>query len=109
MALKKRLPIFVHSMLPGQEKINMKYLKDQGLIFELEQDASFETQLLSILKNDNKMAQWEQSIDSYLKGIEINQPEQMVDVINGLLDQEASSVNPVLAKRSRFFRLAKVN
>ena len=36
-ALRKRLPIFVHSALPGQEEINLKYLKDKGLVFELSQ------------------------------------------------------------------------
>jgi processive 1,2-diacylglycerol beta-glucosyltransferase len=108
-ALRKRLPIFVHSMLPGQEKINLQYLKNQELIFELEQDTSFESQLLGILKNHKKMAHWEQSIQSYQKGIELEQPEQMVELIKGLLDQKASSINPVLTKKFKFFRLARAN
>jgi processive 1,2-diacylglycerol beta-glucosyltransferase len=108
-ALRKRLPIFVHSMLPGQEKINLQYLKNQELIFELEQDTSFESQLLGILKNRKKMAHWEQSIHSYQKGIELEQPEEMVELIKELLDQKVSSIKPVLAKKSKFFRLAKAN
>ena len=34
-ALEKRLPIFVHFFLPGQEEINLTYLKKQVLVFEL--------------------------------------------------------------------------
>lgn len=108
-ALRKRLPIFVHSMLPGQEKINLQYLRDQELIFELNQTTTFESQLLGVLKNDKKMAHWEQSIHSYQKGIELEQPEQMVELIKGLLEQKASTPQPALAKRFKFFRLAKVN
>lgn len=108
-ALRKRLPIFVHSMLPGQEKINLQYLRDQELIFELNQTTTFESQLLGVLKNDKKMAHWKQSIHSYQKGIELEQPEQMVELIKGLLEQKASTPQPALAKRFKFFRLAKVN
>ena len=36
-ALRKRLPIFVHSTLPGQEQINLHVLKSQKLVFELDQ------------------------------------------------------------------------
>ena len=35
-ALRKRLPIFVHSVLPGQEQINLQFLKSQKLVFELD-------------------------------------------------------------------------
>jgi processive 1,2-diacylglycerol beta-glucosyltransferase len=106
-ALRKKLPIFVHSMLPGQEKINLQYLTERGLVFELEQDKSFEAQLIHILMDDHKMAQWELSIDSYQKGIELAKPEDMVELIQGLLEQKANSLQPVSVKRFKLFRLAK--
>ena len=34
-ALKKGLPIFIHSALPGQEEINLKLLKKLKLVHEL--------------------------------------------------------------------------
>jgi processive 1,2-diacylglycerol beta-glucosyltransferase len=106
-ALRKKLPIFVHSMLPGQEEINLQYLTDRGLVFELEQEKSFEAQLIHILKDDHKMTQWEQSIHSYQKGIELDKPEVMVGMIEGLLDEKMSSVQPISVKKFKLFRLAK--
>lgn len=53
-ALRKRLPIFVHSMLPGQEEINLQYLKDNNLVFEINRKLSFEKQMLNILKDHKK-------------------------------------------------------
>ncbi|HJV16886.1 MAG TPA: glycosyltransferase [Bacillales bacterium] len=101
-ALRKKLPIFVHSMLPGQEEINLQYLTDCGLVFKLEQDKSFEAQLIRILKDDHKMAQWEQSIDSYQKGIELGKPELIVGMIEGLLEQKASSMQHVIMKNLKW-------
>ena len=67
-ALRKRLPVFVHAFLPGQEEINLTYLKKQKLIFELGHQESLEEQLIAILKNPIKMNRWEQSITSLSKG-----------------------------------------
>lgn len=106
--LKKRLPIFVHSVLPGQEEINLRYLKDHGLVFELDSIASFESQVLRILNDPQKMAYWEQSIQSYQQGIEWGKPEDMVGIIKEILDQKTMSNKPILVKRFRFFRAAGV-
>jgi UDP-N-acetylglucosamine:LPS N-acetylglucosamine transferase len=50
-ALKKRLPIFVHTFLPGQEQINLHYLKDKGLVFHLDEKSSISCQLTNVLKD----------------------------------------------------------
>ena len=34
-ALRKNLPIFVHSALPGQEEVNLRYLTERNLVQEL--------------------------------------------------------------------------
>lgn len=65
-ALKKRLPIFVHSALPGQEQINLKKLIREKLIIQLNEDMTLEDQIASVLENEpevkgllNKMSYFE--------------------------------------------------
>lgn len=106
-ALRKRLPIFVHSMLPGQEEINLNYLKEKGLVFELKQKSSFEKQLLNILKNEKKMKLWKQSITSYQKEIELKNPEGMVDLMQYFLEQQTAAVPSVTVQESPVFEAAR--
>lgn len=92
-ALRKRLPIFVHSSLPGQEEINLKYLKQQELVFELSPKKSLQTQLLRILKDKEKMKLWNKAIDSYHAGIEIGEPGEIAEIIKSFLyEKEAISL-----------------
>ncbi|WP_042461974.1 MGDG synthase family glycosyltransferase [Neobacillus dielmonensis] len=86
--LQKRLPVFVHSVLPGQEEINLRYLTQKGLVFKLDPKASFEQELLSILNDPNRMNQWEQSILAYQNGIEMEGPIELAKMMNGVLEQE---------------------
>ncbi|MFP3393727.1 galactosyldiacylglycerol synthase, partial [Brevibacillus sp. SIMBA_076] len=85
-ALRKRLPIFVHSMLPGQEEINLQYLKDNNLVFEINRKLSFEKQMLNILKDHKKMDQWDTSIETYQKEMEWENPEEMVCIMKSILN-----------------------
>lgn len=106
-ALRKRLPIFVHSMLPGQEKINQHYLKEQGLVFELDQKKPFEKQLLTILKDEKKMNRWEQAINLYQRGIEMEKPEIMVDLVKQVLNQKTKDMRlPVVKQPSQVLDVA---
>ncbi len=50
-----------------QEEINLQYLKQQGLVFKLNQKTPFEKQLLSILKDQKKMKKWNTSIESIIR------------------------------------------
>ncbi|MBT2665674.1 galactosyldiacylglycerol synthase [Bacillus sp. ISL-4] len=100
-ALQKRLPIFVHSMLPGQEEINLQYLKDHKLVFELNHNLPFEKQILSILKDHKKMDQWEISIESYQKEIELEKTEGMVDVMKLILNLKQASKPSYLTNQSK--------
>jgi processive 1,2-diacylglycerol beta-glucosyltransferase len=102
-ALQKRLPIFVHSALPGQEEINLHYLKSEELVFEIKQDKPFEEQLLSILGDPMVMNHWEQSIHSYHDGIELEKPETIVELIKWILGQRTSSESQAVVKNRRFF------
>lgn len=93
-ALRKRLPIFVHSVLPGQEQINLHVLKSQKLVFELDLTKSLEKQLLSTLNHDKKMKRWHKAIESYHKGIEIEDSQKIVEVIEGILHHKRKTIHP---------------
>jgi UDP-N-acetylglucosamine:LPS N-acetylglucosamine transferase len=99
--LRKRLPIFVHSRLPGQEEINLQYLKQQGLVFKLNQKTPFEKQLLSILKDQKKMKKWNTSIESYHKEIELEKPEGIVEVMKLILNLNQNGTPSYLARHPK--------
>ncbi|MEY2192970.1 galactosyldiacylglycerol synthase [Neobacillus sp. BF23-41] len=104
-AIRKRLPIFVHSALPGQEKINLQYLKRKELVFELDQSTPLEKQLVSVLTNQKKMKGWEDAIDAYQQEIELEKPENIVELIETLLDQKTSSRQSGLVRFSSPLRI----
>jgi UDP-N-acetylglucosamine:LPS N-acetylglucosamine transferase len=104
-AIQKKLPIFVHSALPGQEKINLRYLKSQNLVFELNLTTPLESQLLSVLTDQKKMNGWEYAIDSYQQGMELEKPEKIVDLIESILDQKTSIRQSGLVRYSSPLRI----
>lgn len=104
-SIRKRLPVFVHSALPGQEEINLQYLKRKELVFELDQEASLENQLLGVLTNQKKMNRWEQAIDAYQQGIELEKPEKIVELIEIILDQKTSTRKSGLVNYSSLLRI----
>ncbi len=106
-AIRKRLPIFVHAALPGQEEINLQYLKRKELIFELDQESSLEKQLLGVLMDQKKMNRWEHAIDSYQQGIELEKPEKIVELIETILDQKKSSRQQGFVNQSEIFHIAR--
>ncbi|MHC2206524.1 processive 1,2-diacylglycerol beta-glucosyltransferase [Paenibacillus sp. PvR052] len=70
--LYKRIPIFVYHALPGQERINLQHLKQQGLIVQAdhwERDANMEEQLLSILGSQEKSDGLHRNVDHYYDAI----------------------------------------
>ena len=106
-ALRKRLPIFVHSFLPGQEEINLTYLKKQGLVFELEHKESLEKQLFTILKDSKKMNHWEKSINLYQKEIELEESEKIVAVMTKILHQKTESIASRAVETSSILQVAR--
>ncbi len=81
-ALRKKLPIFVHSALPGQEFINLQYLKDQKLVHELDETQSLEKQLIDVLSSDFAMKRWEKTIEAYQSQIEMGSMNEMFRFIS---------------------------
>lgn len=86
-ALQKEVPIFIHSMLPGQEKINMNYLKKHHLVFELEEHTPLEQQLKNTLADEIKMGRWKQSITTYHEEIELKSPKGVVEIFDRMLEK----------------------
>jgi processive 1,2-diacylglycerol beta-glucosyltransferase len=83
-ALKKKVPIFVHSALPGQEEINLKHLIEQGLVFRLK-EADIGKQVLEVLANEPKMRQYQQSVERYIGAFELQSPDEIYHFIESLL------------------------
>lgn len=92
-ALRKRLPMFIHSVLPGQEQINLQFLKQQHLVFELNPKESLVKQLVRVLHDDQTMDRWHQAIDFYHKGIEVVESQKIVEVMEWLLDDELKDIH----------------
>lgn len=69
-SLWKKLPIFVYEALPGQEEVNLHFLKGQGLIFPLEnwRSTKVEERILNILRND--LSQFYSRLDVFKRGFE---------------------------------------
>ncbi|GAC91784.1 UDP-N-acetylglucosamine:LPS N-acetylglucosamine transferase [Anoxybacillus flavithermus NBRC 109594] len=63
--LAKRLPAFTLSYLPGQEQMNLHYLRKKGLIYFLRDNEPYDQQLLRVLMNEEEMNEWEKRIDGY--------------------------------------------
>lgn len=65
-SLWKKIPVFVYEALPGQEEINLQYLKTQGLIFHLENWDSLvniEDMMINILRTE--LLQLNKRIDAF--------------------------------------------
>jgi processive 1,2-diacylglycerol beta-glucosyltransferase len=104
--LNKRLPVFVQSVLPGQEEINLQYLTNKGLVFKLSKKETFEVELLDVLKNATQMSQWEQAIESFQSEIEMEGPVKTVEFMSEILEQ--TSLNPfVQVKQSKSYLLER--
>jgi processive 1,2-diacylglycerol beta-glucosyltransferase len=80
-ALKKRIPIFVHSALPGQEQINLKKLVEEKLVVLLTEEIAFEEQITSILENDWKRNVLIGKMDSFESKKEKNAFEVVLELV----------------------------
>lgn len=96
-ALRKKIPIFIHSALPGQEEMNMRYLETQHLVFHLKEGVSLEKQLLYTLYDDIKIKRWEQAMTAYHEGLELKNPKDIVQVIQQLLDGKTDRIQSLFS------------
>ncbi|WP_349410073.1 MGDG synthase family glycosyltransferase [Pseudalkalibacillus sp. SCS-8] len=80
-ALKKRLLIFVHSALPGQEQYNLKGLSEKQLIIPIE-EGECETTISGVLENEWRRKQIFQRMDEYLASTESCPKREIVKLID---------------------------
>lgn len=80
-ALSKRLPIFIHSTLPGQEEVNRDYLLRQKLIYPLNLDSPVINQLSDFLENKNEQISWLKRVDEYLAQFECSAWQKIIEII----------------------------
>lgn len=80
-ALYKRLPIFIHSSLPGQEDINKEYLLSRRLIYTLNQNIPIQDQFDNFFKNNNEQQMWHQRVDEYISQFECHAWQKIIELI----------------------------
>jgi processive 1,2-diacylglycerol beta-glucosyltransferase len=88
-ALKKGIPIFIHSALPGQEEINLKLLKEQNLVQVLKENEPLEDQLIHYFKDIVGTSLFQSSLQAYLSEIHAGSPNEITSFIHTLLDQNS--------------------
>jgi processive 1,2-diacylglycerol beta-glucosyltransferase len=85
-ALKKGLPIFIHSALPGQEEINLKLLKELKLVQTLNGNQPFDDQVINYLKDETVKNQFQASLQEYLGEIKAGSPTKITSFIDKVID-----------------------
>ncbi len=91
-ALRKRLPMFIHSALPGQEEMNLETLVPKGLVSMLEKGVPLGDQLRTALSDLVRMKRWRRAMDTYAGELSIQSDDQLFTVVEELLkpaDQKA--------------------
>ncbi|MFD0049000.1 galactosyldiacylglycerol synthase [Actinomycetes bacterium NPDC127524] len=86
--IRKNIPIFIHSALPGQEEVNLKFLKDRGLAFEFMPDQPIESQLAKVIGNDKKMSIFNKHLAAYNKELNVKEKD-IASLIESLLENHA--------------------
>ncbi|AKS37189.1 galactosyldiacylglycerol synthase [Anoxybacillus gonensis] len=79
--LAKKLPAFTLSYLPGQEQMNLRYLRKKELIYFLNDNEPYDQQLLRVLMDDEEMNQLEKRMKQYWLGCEKTAQEALAEWI----------------------------
>jgi len=80
-ALYKRLPIFTHSCLPGQEEINKQYLLSKKLIYLLDPKTSVARQLDRFFNDSQEQIRWYNRVKAYYEQIECPAWQKTMEII----------------------------
>jgi processive 1,2-diacylglycerol beta-glucosyltransferase len=89
-ALRKRVPIFIHSALPGQEEINLIRLKEQGLVFTITEGVDIADQVVRTLNDESTMMEYQLSLQRYMRTQDMNDPEEIFLFIKSLVGRRSS-------------------
>lgn len=80
-ALYKRLPIFIHSSLPGQEDVNKDYLLEKKLIYMLDASSPITDQLAGFFQDRNEQSLWLQRVEAYQQQIECPAWQKVIELL----------------------------
>ncbi len=87
-ALRKQVPIFVHSYLPGQEDVNLDFLLEKRLIFKLNNEQSYIDQMTSLLKNNREMLDYQMRLKDYTLELELKDGNSIFSFIEEIVNGE---------------------
>jgi len=74
-ALMKKLPLFSNYALPGQERLNLTYLTQHNLIFEVSGPNMLQ-QIQEVLENSEQMLRFQQAVQTYYQQLGILNTER---------------------------------
>jgi processive 1,2-diacylglycerol beta-glucosyltransferase len=95
-AIKKKIPIFIYSALPGQEEINLKHLREEGLVFTISEENDIVEQILKVLSDDLKMMEYQRSLQGYMNTQVMNNPEEIFLFIESILSSNKEDASQTL-------------
>ncbi|WP_081412388.1 MGDG synthase family glycosyltransferase [Tuberibacillus calidus] len=103
-ALRKRIPIFIHSALPGQEDINLQYLTENHLVYRLNPNEHFEEQLSRVLSDELERRKWERAVDRYFSEIQMDSANLLYNFLmtNLMEGKEINRKTKTLNKKKGF-------
>ncbi|WP_191559361.1 MGDG synthase family glycosyltransferase [Metabacillus idriensis] len=88
-ALKKNLPIFVHSVLPGQEEINVEYLQEKGFIYRLNDEEPLIQQIQAKLDNEAMAFKMRKNSNQYFDEMEVQSNTDLFHFIEDRMMNDA--------------------
>ncbi|WP_084245803.1 MGDG synthase family glycosyltransferase [Planomicrobium okeanokoites] len=86
-ALRKGLPVFISSALPGQEQINLQILKEMELVTRIPGDEDALDFICRALQDEKMMQQFNEAADRYRKSIELSDSKSLFKVIQQMLER----------------------
>jgi processive 1,2-diacylglycerol beta-glucosyltransferase len=93
--LNKRIPIFIHDYLPGQEEVNLEFLKEKKLVYLLNSEDPLEI-ITNVLKDKQEMNDYLVRLQQYLSSISTCVDESLNTLLK--MNQEDALVKPSLNK-----------
>jgi processive 1,2-diacylglycerol beta-glucosyltransferase len=96
-ALCKRIPIFIQDYLPGQEEINLEFLKEKQLVYLLNNDHPIEI-ITSILNDKRELNDHLVRIHRYLSSISTSVDESLSTLLK--INQEDLLFQPPIKQKA---------
>ena len=86
-ALRKQVPIFISSALPGQEQINLQLLNEMGLVFIVPEGADALEFTCRTLDDKERMQRYKTAVSSYRDMLELKNSDELYRAIQTMLER----------------------